>query len=144
MVTGKPYLQLETGMHTAPIRRIAMDARERYLVTGSEDKTARVWELSTGKLLQVLRPPLGDADEGWLYAVAISPDGNEVAVGGFTGRVRLRTSSARIWLSWQPSPIQLSRLQRLSGVTYSDWRVADSRNDLAYKEMEHGLCGLNG
>ncbi len=85
-VSGKAYLQIETRMHTAIIRRIAVDAKERYLVTASDDKTARVWELSSGRLLTVLRPPLGDGDEGKLYAVAISPDGAEVAVGGFTGR----------------------------------------------------------
>lgn len=84
--TGKPYLQLETRRHTATIRRIAVDAGERYLVSASEDKTARVWELSSGKLLQTLRPPLGDGNEGKLYAIAISPDGAEVAVGGFTGK----------------------------------------------------------
>jgi hypothetical protein len=36
-------------------------------------------------LLKILRPPIGDGKEGMLYAVAISPDGTAVAVGGFTG-----------------------------------------------------------
>jgi WD40 repeat protein len=35
--------------------------------------------------LKILRPPIGDFDEGKLYAIAISPDGKTVAVGGFTG-----------------------------------------------------------
>ena len=52
----EPVLRLETGMHTAPITRIDLDAQERYLVTGSEDKTVRVWDLPTGRLLRVLRP----------------------------------------------------------------------------------------
>ncbi|MFO1433525.1 MAG: hypothetical protein U1F76_26080 [Candidatus Competibacteraceae bacterium] len=80
-----PFLRIETGMHTATIKRIDVDAAERYLVTASGDKTARVWELNTGKLLQILRPPLGEGDEGKLNAVAISPDGATVAVGGYTG-----------------------------------------------------------
>lgn len=82
---ARPILRLETGMHTAAIRRIGVDAAERYLVTASEDKTARVWELATGKLLRVLRPPIGEGDEGKLYAVALSPDGRTVALGGWTG-----------------------------------------------------------
>jgi WD40 repeat protein len=73
-------------MHTAKINRIAIDAQERYLVTASDDKTARVWNLHSGALLQILRPPISEGNEGKLYAVAMSPDGTEVAVGGFTGR----------------------------------------------------------
>jgi len=45
-----PILRIDPGMHTAAIRRIAVDARGRWLVTASEDKTARVWDLKTGKL----------------------------------------------------------------------------------------------
>lgn len=77
-------LRLNTDMHTARINHIAVDAKEQYLVTGSHDKTARVWSLPDGKLLRVLRPPIGDGDEGKVYAVAISPDGKTVAVGGWT------------------------------------------------------------
>jgi WD40 repeat protein len=80
----KPFLRIETGMHTARILGADIDAAERIAVTASEDKTARVWDLNTGRLLQVLRPPQGEGNEGKLYAVAISPDGSTVAVGGFT------------------------------------------------------------
>src|SRR5262249_50828655 len=81
----QPFPRLEVGMHTAAIRQIAVDAKERYLVTASYDKSARIWDLTSGKLLSVLRPPLGADDEGRLYAVAISPDGSIIALGGFTG-----------------------------------------------------------
>jgi WD40 repeat protein len=80
-----PILRLETGMHTATIGRIGVDANERYLVTGSSDKTVRVWSLPEGRLLRVLRPPIGAGNEGKIYAVAISPDGKTVAAGGWTG-----------------------------------------------------------
>ena len=56
-----------------------IDAAERFLVTASDDKTARVWDLETGRLLRVLHPPIGAGDEGKLYAVAIPPDGAVVA-----------------------------------------------------------------
>ena len=81
-----PFLRIETGMHTARINRIDVDVAERFLVTASYDKTARVWDLKDGKLLRVLRPPQGSGNEGRLYAVAISPDGTTVVVGGYTGR----------------------------------------------------------
>jgi WD40 repeat protein len=82
---AKPYLRIETGSHSAKTYRIDVDAAERFLVSASDDKTARVWDLHSRELLQILRPPIGDFSEGRLYAVAISPDGNTVAVGGFTG-----------------------------------------------------------
>lgn len=80
-----PLLRVDTGMHTASVQRIGVDAADRYLVTGSEDKTVRVWDLSTGRLLQTLRPPIAAGDEGKIYAVAITPDGKTVACGGWTG-----------------------------------------------------------
>lgn len=81
----EPTLRIETGMHSAPITRIGVDVGNRYLVTGSNDKTVRVWELATGRLLQTLRPPIGGVDEGKIYAVALSPDGRTVAAAGQTG-----------------------------------------------------------
>lgn len=80
-----PMLRLETGMHTASIMRIGVDAENRYLVTGSLDKTVRVWELATGRLIKTLRIPIGEKMEGAIYAVAISSDGRTIAVGGRTG-----------------------------------------------------------
>lgn len=80
-----PQLRIEAGMHTAQIRRIATDAQGRWAVTASDDKTARVWDVASGRLLQVLRPPLGEGNEGKLFAVALSPDGAVVAAAGWTG-----------------------------------------------------------
>ncbi|HYP02949.1 MAG TPA: hypothetical protein VER57_00205, partial [Cyanobium sp.] len=80
-----PFPVIEPGMHTAPIKSIAVDAAGRYAVTASHDKTARVWDLASGRQLAVLRVPLGPGNEGKLYAVALSPDGCLVALGGWTG-----------------------------------------------------------
>jgi hypothetical protein len=49
--TTRPLPGLETGMHTAIIRRIATDAAGRWAVTVSDDKTARVWEVASGRQL---------------------------------------------------------------------------------------------
>ncbi|MCG3159861.1 MAG: hypothetical protein JMDDDDMK_00886 [Acidobacteria bacterium] len=86
----QPVLRIETGMHTAMIRRISVDAANHWLVTASHDKTARVWELApsqreAAQLVRVLRVPIGEDNEGELNAVAVSPDGNTVVVGGWTG-----------------------------------------------------------
>src|SRR4051794_2231040 len=72
---GEPMLRLETGMHSAPIRAAAVDAAGTHLATAGEDKTARVWDIGSGKLLVTLRPPIAPGREGALDAVAIAPDG---------------------------------------------------------------------
>ncbi len=79
----RPVLRIEAGMHTAPIKAITVDAAGEYVVTASDDKTARVWRAADGALLRVLRPPIGAGGEGRLYAGAISPDGRWVALGGW-------------------------------------------------------------
>ncbi|MBZ5623306.1 MAG: hypothetical protein LAQ69_31980 [Acidobacteriia bacterium] len=83
--SAKPILRIETGTHTGPIRAIDADADERYLVSGSDDKTVRIWDLTSGKLLRVLRPPIGEGVVGRVQAVAISPDGRTIACGAWTG-----------------------------------------------------------
>lgn len=81
----EPILRIETGVHTAPIKCIDLDRDQRFVVSGSHDKTVRIWNLKTGHLLRTLRVPLGDGLLGKVYSVAISPDANSVAVGGWTG-----------------------------------------------------------
>lgn len=108
--SNEPQLRIEAGMHTAMINRIATDAAGRFAVTASDDKTARVWDIASGQLLQVLRPPIAPGNEGKLYAVALSPDARTVAVGGWTGVWDKRTS---VYL-FDRSSGQL--LQRLSGL----------------------------
>ncbi|QWR77201.1 caspase family protein [Candidatus Magnetomonas plexicatena] len=83
----EPILRINTEMHTAPILRIGVDAANKYLVTGSHDKTVKVWDirdLSSVKLIQTLRVPIGLGDEGKIYAVAISPDGKTIVCGGWS------------------------------------------------------------
>lgn len=76
-----PFLRVETGTHTASITGVAADLIGNFVVTASEDKTARMWDAKTGKLLRILRPPLGADSSGKIHSVAVSPDGNIIAVG---------------------------------------------------------------
>lgn len=83
--SSEPFLTLNTEMHTAMLNRISTDKQNRYALTCSDDKTAKLWRLSDGQLLQTFRIPIGKDDEGKLYACALSPDGLRAAVGGYTG-----------------------------------------------------------
>jgi len=85
---GDVFLRIEPGMHTAMIGRIGVDAAGTLIVTGSDDKTARLWALPEGgrgsaELLRALRVPIGEGNDGKVYAVALSPDGKWVAAGGW-------------------------------------------------------------
>lgn len=85
-----PKPRLNPEQHGASIYDADVDADGRFLVTGSHDKTAKVWKIpqSAGeapKLLRTLRPPIGDGDVGKINAVAITPNGNLVAIGGWLG-----------------------------------------------------------
>ncbi len=85
MPPAEPILRLNTTAHTTTIWRIATDRDNRFAVTASDDKTARIWSLPDGQLLKVLRVPIDSGDMGKLYAVAMTPDGGTIALGGWTG-----------------------------------------------------------
>jgi WD40 repeat protein len=77
-----PILRIEPKTHAGGILRIGVDSQNQYVASVSLDKTVRVWELPSLKLVQILRPPIGMGRVGKLYAVAISPDGRVVATAG--------------------------------------------------------------
>jgi WD40 repeat protein len=122
--TTAPILTVETGSHTAPITDMAIDAANHYLVTASFDKTVRVWGISSGGDLvptRILRPPIDFGQEGALFTVGITPDGNTIACGGHTGRDWEGTAS--IYLFDRGTGAMVRRLSGLSGdvghLTYS-------------------------
>lgn len=69
----RPFLRIETGMHTGPILTIGTDAGCSLLATGSDDKTIRLWSMPDGKLERVIRLPIGDGNAGKVYATARRP-----------------------------------------------------------------------
>ena len=81
----QPLLVVEQGTHSAPVRRIDVQAARGVVVTASDDRTARVWDLASGELRHVLRPLAFGGEGGRLYGAAIHPSLPLVAVGGTTG-----------------------------------------------------------
>ena len=84
---SEPLLRREIGMHTDTIRRLDLDRKGEWLVTASDDKTVRLWNLKRLDIqtpVRVYRVPSDAASDGKLYAVAISPDARLIATGGVT------------------------------------------------------------
>lgn len=82
---AEPFLMLDTGMHTAPISDLVVDAANGLVATTALDKTVRLWDLETGHLTGRLAVPLGEGPEGILHSLAIAPDGGRMIAGGYTG-----------------------------------------------------------
>ncbi|HLO17147.1 MAG TPA: hypothetical protein VK206_20095, partial [Anaerolineales bacterium] len=96
--------------HTDIVSSVAFSPDSRYLLTGSSDGTARLWEVQTGKQLQLFKHPEGD-QVNW---VAFSPDGKHALTGGFDGLIRLWSIETG------------AELREFSGHTASVWTVAFS------------------
>ena len=79
----EPQLVLDTGGHMAQIKAIAFTSDGRQLLSASHDKTIRVWDLATGKTVRTLRGEIAPGNPGKIFAMALSPDGKWLAVGGW-------------------------------------------------------------
>jgi WD40 repeat protein len=69
----KPILVLDAGGHTSVVKRLCFTIDGKELISVSEDKTIRFWDVRTGEPLRVLHPPIREGVEGKLYAAALAP-----------------------------------------------------------------------
>ena len=123
-------------MHTAPIRGAAVDAHSKTLVTVSDDRTARLWSLSTGEPIRTFRPEIGSGGEGRLFTVAMSPDARLIVTGGWTGFERGKGSSFYVF---ETATGRL--LRRVGGLPEFVNRLAWSPDG---RYVAAGLLGANG
>ncbi len=125
----RPVLALDPGMHTAMINRADVDRSGSYAVTGSDDRTVRVWKVADGALLRTIPLPVGPGNVGKVFAVAISPDGALIAAGGWTRSIDA-DATEQIYLFARDSGKLLQRIAGLPGAVQHLTFSADGR-DLA-------------
>lgn len=82
LAAEKPVLVLNAGGHTARVWKVLFSRDGKELISVSDDKTIRFWDVATGDTLRVLRPPIRIGVQGMLNAAALAPDGKTLAVGG--------------------------------------------------------------
>ncbi|MBX3577360.1 MAG: caspase family protein [Rhizobiaceae bacterium] len=80
------YFDVDTGGHRAFVKDMAFTADGEYLVSGSDDKTIRIWDWRAGVTIRTLRGYIGEKHEGKVFGIAVSPDGKTIAAGGYFGR----------------------------------------------------------
>jgi WD40 repeat protein/tetratricopeptide (TPR) repeat protein len=95
-------------LHQDAIVAVAFSPDGHKLLTGSKDKTAKLWDAATGKLLHSLPHPDG------VLAVAFSPDGKVVLTGG-------EDKAARLWDADTGKPLgePLVHPNTIMGVAFS-------------------------
>jgi WD40 repeat protein len=70
--------------HSHIVSSLAMSADAKLLVSGSWDKTIKIWQLNTGELITTLK---GHRDR--VYAIALSPDEKIIASGSADKTIKL-------------------------------------------------------
>lgn len=102
-------VQLTLRGHTDAVLDVAYSPDGKHLITGSSDKTAKIWDAVSGRELLTLS---GHTDE--VNGVAFSPDGSRVATASYD-------KTAKVW-----DAISGKELFTLSGHTDQVWDVAFS------------------
>ena len=82
-ITTPPILQINSRGHMAKIKNVIFTNDGKHLISASNDKTIRVWDINTGKTVRMIRGQIGKGSEGKIYAAALSPDNQLLAVGGY-------------------------------------------------------------
>jgi WD40 repeat protein len=80
---AEPRLVLDPAGHTALVRKVLFTSGGDRLVSCSEDKCIKVWDIASGNCVKTFRGHQGPASEGMIYAMALSPGDRYLAAGGW-------------------------------------------------------------
>ncbi|GAB2510450.1 hypothetical protein GCM10027167_10600 [Nocardia heshunensis] len=110
---GGPLERILQG-HDGRITSVAVSADGKHIVSGSSDKTVKVWELANGHLQRTI-----EAHDREVSAIAVSADGQRIVSGGFD-------DTTRVWIL--ASGRRERTLSNHSGHVYAVAVTADSEH----------------
>lgn len=94
-------MQSFTG-HSHIIPCLVISADSKILISGSRDKTIKMWELETGELIRTLK---GHTDG--VHTLALSPDGQIIASGSADKTIKLwHLETENYWVHLQGMAIR--------------------------------------
>jgi WD40 repeat protein len=92
----------ETGLlretlsgHAARVNDAAFSPDGRFIITASQDDTARIWDSESGLLLGALA-----GHTAQIYCARFSPDGRVIATSSADATVRIHIADLRRLLDW--------------------------------------------
>jgi WD40 repeat protein len=96
LVSAKTWFILDPQGHRSKVNRLLFLPDERSLVSCSDDKTIRVWDLTSNAVCtKTFRGGYGDGYEGMVYSIALSPDNRWLAAGGWFSNDLIRVYDFR-------------------------------------------------
>ncbi len=85
-------LTIDTGGHTSQVNSMILDNNSNELITGSEDKTIRIWDIKTGKIKRKILGYISDdfhGMDGMISYMSLSPNKKYLAVLAGHGGIRI-------------------------------------------------------
>lgn len=83
-------LVIDPQAHYGVVNDLAFTSNGKYLISVSDDKTIRIWDVENKVLDRTLRTYAGEGAEGAIYALALSPDDRFLAIGGYFNENEIR------------------------------------------------------
>jgi WD40 repeat protein len=118
--------------HTSPVKSVAWNAKQQYALSGSWDKTVRLWDMDTRRCLRVL-----EGHTGQVINLAWSSDRRRAFSGDLDGGIR-------VWELSKPTGVpQVPEVPAPAVVPVSDQVQYTNAKVLLVGESGVGKTGLS-
>jgi WD40 repeat protein len=105
----------ENGGHSSPVRAVAFSDDGQFLISGSSDRTVKIWNLAFRRLERNLSGNLGQ-----VTALDVSPDVSLIAIGNLDGQVQLwNWRSGKLVRSLSAAAHELAHGEKVATVAFS-------------------------